>query len=141
MTTPADRPEPPPPEATPRVVLLVDDNAEIRAMLGRALRRCGCAVLEAPGGAEALALARALAGPLDLLVAHLLMPRMTGPELAARVRALHPGIPVLYFSGEVDAELLPRAFGAPADPVLRKPFRLEQVAARILALLGKPGPS
>ena len=64
----------------------------------------GFQVVEAADGREALAVASMLTGPPAILVTDVLMPGMSGPELAAELTAAHPGLPVLYLSGYVDDE-------------------------------------
>jgi len=91
------------PAAAPRsaagcAVLLVEDDPVVRAHINAQLRELGCRVEAAPGAAQALQ--RLEAGePVDILFTDVVMPGMSGIELAARARAMRPGLPVLLSSG------------------------------------------
>jgi PAS domain S-box-containing protein len=99
-------------------VLLVEDDPRVRAVAGLALRRAGYAVLEAPNGEAALELARGT-DHLDVLVTDLVMPRLGGADLAARLQAERPDLPVVFMSGYARQAQLP---DAGAGGVLQKPF-------------------
>jgi CheY-like chemotaxis protein len=114
-----------------RTVLLVDDEGGLRRVLGIVLRNAGYEVLEAADGHEALRLAEAHAGVLDLLAADVRLPGMGGPELAARLLTLRPGLKVLLLSGDdVPA-------GAPGGVAfLGKPFAPDALVAKVGEVLG-----
>jgi two-component system cell cycle sensor histidine kinase/response regulator CckA len=122
------------------VVLLVEDDDEVRALAGTILTQGGYTVLSAPDGKAALDLAAA-AGSIALLITDLMMPGLRGPELAERLIALRPGLRVLYISG----------FGAEAvgDHVLldggatylEKPFTPGALARAVRSSLDAPRPS
>ncbi|HEU4437847.1 MAG TPA: response regulator [Methylomirabilota bacterium] len=80
-------------------VLIVDDEEEVRAFTRDVLEMDGYAVLEAASAARALELGEAHPGALDLLITDVVMPGMTGPELARRLRARRPALRVLCISG------------------------------------------
>ena len=82
-----------------RTVLLAEDEPPVRRLVRRVLTRRGYHVIEAANGREALDIARAHPGPIDALVTDVVMPEMTGPELAEALRMDHPGLPVLFTSG------------------------------------------
>ena len=108
--------------AAQQSILVVEDDADVRASTARALRRAGYEVLEAPDGNEALALLSARAIPVDLVVSDIVMPRMGG---AAFIRALGerwPGVRVLFVSGYPGDSTDVRAVEALAIPVLEKPY-------------------
>jgi two-component system cell cycle sensor histidine kinase/response regulator CckA len=133
-------PSPQAPPAPARVgrVLLVDDEAGVRMVAGRALTRAGHELVLAGSGQEALDLLEA-EQPIDLLITDLAMPGMNGLELAERVRERHPEVPVLYISGYADQVL---ASVRPTDgsfEVLEKPFTPAALTARVAkALAGTP---
>ncbi len=109
----------------PRNILLVDDEKLVRVGTAEMLRSLGHHVTEAEGGADALA---KLAGTpaIDAIVTDYKMPQMDGAQLAIRIRATHPKIPILLISGYTGA----------ADPVadlprLHKPFGLNELAAAL----------
>jgi signal transduction histidine kinase/ActR/RegA family two-component response regulator len=106
-----------------RTVLLVEDEPDVRAYAGRVLSSAGYEVVAAAGGAEALATVADMAAAPALLVTDVLMPGMEGPELAASLAELQPGVPVLFVSGyieDVRREQLLR--GTPSSAFLAKPF-------------------
>jgi DNA-binding response OmpR family regulator len=82
-------------------VLIVDDEESILRFVQRVLQEAGCRVFIAHDGAEALTVAATIDG-LDLLVTDLMMPKMNGDELARRLRATEPDLPVLYLTGFSD---------------------------------------
>ncbi len=87
--------------ARPLSVLVVDDEELVRKFVERVLREAGYQTTVASDGAGALELASTLE-TLDLLVTDLMMPEMTGDELARRIRASSPGVKVLYITGFSD---------------------------------------
>jgi CheY-like chemotaxis protein len=92
-----DTPTPQPPRGT-ETILVVEDQRIVRRIILRTLQRSGYAVLEADNGLAALAVFAQHGGPIHLLVTDVLMPQMGGPELAERLRAVSPGLRVLYVS-------------------------------------------
>ena len=114
-------------------VLVVEDDASVRAGIVDALLAFGCDVHQAPGGTEALALLAS--GRPGLLLTDYLMPDMTGVELAVRARALMPELPVLVATGYADMGAIESAIGNGA--VLRKPFQLAELGAAV-ARLARP---
>jgi PAS domain S-box-containing protein len=127
-----------PPEAAdaPRadaVVLIVEDDEVVRRMTARALTEAGFTTLEAEDGVSALEMI-ATRDRLDLVVTDLGMPRMDGYELARRIRAERPGVPVLLISGYVQEDL--EGHGAEGWPLLRKPFPPEELVRRAAELVG-----
>jgi len=115
------------------VVLLAEDDDEIRSMLCEALEMLGYAVLTAADGEEAVALA-VDARHIDLLLTDVVMPGLAGPEVADHVHGRHPDVRVLFMSGYADAELDHHSLPDDAR-VLRKPFALRTMAARVRAVL------
>jgi len=81
------------------VLLLVEDEDSIREPATEILESRGYLVLPASGGAEALAIAQAHAGPIDLMITDVVMPGMNGNQLAEELRSLRPGMRVLFISG------------------------------------------
>ncbi len=114
-------------------ILVVDDEELVRQATAEMLRGLGYEVTEAPGGAAAVTLVRA-GLPVDLLVTDYLMPGQTGTALAAAVRTLRPGLPVLMVTGYANVS----SKEAGHLPRLAKPFREADLAARVAELV-EPG--
>jgi len=89
----------------PRTVLLVSADSAERLSIRSFLDKLGCAVLEVRSGAAALGICAADPGPIDLLVTGMLLPDMSGRELAERVVLLRPSLAVLSVSGEAGGDL------------------------------------
>jgi signal transduction histidine kinase/CheY-like chemotaxis protein len=106
------------------VVLLVEDNERVRGMSDAALRELGYTVIEAASGEEALAVL-ARQPRIDLLLTDVIMPDMSGRELADRARASRPGLNVLYTTGYA-----PNVVVDSGIEVLIKPFTIEQLAQK-----------
>jgi len=123
---------PPPPAALPRPVrplriLLVDDEDEVRQALAEMLVSQGHTVVGASGGLDALRTLEEDAG-IDLVITDLVMPAMTGWELANAVKASRPALPVGVVSGWGDVPEAAPATQAAVDFVLSKPLTLEALA-------------
>ena len=121
-------------------VLLVDDDEMVRKFASRVLRQAGYTVLPAKDAKEALA-ACALAGAsIRLLLTDVVMPQMRGPELAARVRALVPGVKVVFMSGYTEEGVVRSELLASGAMFLQKPIGLEQLTRKVREALDAPGP-
>ena len=116
-------------------VLLVEDERSVRAVTLRILRAQGYQVLEAGDGVEALALAERHPGPIHLLVADVVMPRMGGIELAHSLRALRPETRVLHVSGHVDRAFFDGPVSAAGAVFLQKPFLPQTLARKVREVL------
>lgn len=118
-------------------ILLAEDEVVIRLMLVEILTLQGYTVIEAGRGADALALAERAGQRVDLLVTDMSMPGMTGWELAKRLRAIRPGLPVLFVSGHNENETV--TWGKMDPPVehLFKPFTLESFLHRTRQMLDR----
>jgi two-component system, cell cycle sensor histidine kinase and response regulator CckA len=108
-------------EHASETVLLVEDDATVRALIGEVLRRRGYRLLVADGAARALELASTYGGPIDVLITDIVMPGMSGIALAGQIRETRAGTPVLFVSGYADDTAMPSGFLEGAA-FLRKPF-------------------
>jgi CheY-like chemotaxis protein len=115
------------------VILVVEDDEVVRRMTVRALSEAGFGTLEAEDGRAALRLIADRRERIDLVVTDLGMPNIDGYELARRLRAEDPGLPVLLISGHVQGGPTPER-GAPW-PLLRKPFPPEELLRQVAELL------
>ncbi|MDP3852578.1 ATP-binding protein [Phenylobacterium sp.] len=110
-------------------VLLVDDDAEVRAVAAHMLSELGCRVVEADGGAQALT--RLVADPdLQAALVDFAMPDQNGGQVADNLRRLRPGLPVVIMTGYADMDALAAAWNG---PLLRKPFTLQNLAREMAA--------
>lgn len=124
------------PGAPGRFVMVVDDNHALRRAIRQQLAAAGHRVVEADSAEEALPLIEAI-DTLDVLVSDVVMPGMSGPELAGAARALRPGLRVVLMTG---TDLDPAAAAAAGDlPLLRKPFRAEALIAAMQGCAGTTG--
>lgn len=116
-------------------ILLVEDEAMVRSSLVRVLERDGYEVLEEAGGEEALAAASAHDGAIDLLLTDVVMPHMSGNELAQELLAVRPETKVLFISGYTDDHLLnDGTLGRPVQ-LLPKPFTPRELSAKVREIL------
>ncbi len=122
-------------------VLLVEDEAAVRSLMADVLQRSGYRVLAASGGDQALALAAAEAGRLDLLVSDVVMPGMGGRELARRLVLERPDLKVLYVSGYADEAQGRRDGRIERGAFLQKPFTPVGLARRVREVLDGPAPA
>jgi two-component system cell cycle sensor histidine kinase/response regulator CckA len=128
----------PTPAAASETILFVEDDVAIRSIIRQVLLANGFVLLEAGGGAEALALAEQFRNPIQLLLSDLSMPQMNGMELAERLAPLHPETKVLFLSG-YEGGILPGDVAPPEDiPFLQKPFKNEVLLQKIRAILHPP---
>jgi CheY-like chemotaxis protein len=107
-------------------ILVVDDEPLMRVMMRRVLEQDGHAVLTAENGTDALSVFRSHEGEIDLLISDVSMPGMNGAELAAKLKADAPDLPVLLMSGFCDLECL--RFGFEFIP---KPFAVADLIGRV----------
>jgi signal transduction histidine kinase/ActR/RegA family two-component response regulator len=112
-------------------ILLVEDEEGVRELARDILRASGYTVLEARNGAEALLLCERHQGPLDMLLTDVVMPRMSGRELAERLAPLRPELSVLYMSGYTDDAVIRHGVLAAGTAFLQKPFTPAALVLRV----------
>ncbi|HVZ76871.1 MAG TPA: ATP-binding protein [Gemmatimonadaceae bacterium] len=118
-----------------QTILVVEDEDSIRQAMERALTRAGFSVLSAPDGPAALALAAAHAGEIHLTVSDLMMPGMSGRQLAERITVARSGMRVLFVSGFTDDDMIRRGMLAPNHAFLQKPFTLSALLSAVRSAL------
>jgi CheY-like chemotaxis protein len=118
-------------------VLIVDDQAEVRAIERACLERHGYTVLEASAGDTALRLAAAHKGVLHLLLTDVVMPGMSGADLARALVRVRPAVRVLYASGYSDAVVGQHGVSEPAGNFIQKPFTSSQLLRRMRDILDR----
>jgi two-component system, cell cycle sensor histidine kinase and response regulator CckA len=118
-----------------KTILVVDDEDKMRKILRLGLTGQGLTVLEAAGGDEALRVCKDYPGSIHLLLVDVVMPGMSGVELAPQIMALRPDIKVILMSGYRDDHILLNAALNPNTPFFHKPFTLEDLVKKIRELL------
>jgi CheY-like chemotaxis protein len=116
-------------------VLLVEDEQALRALARRVLEGSGYTVLEAANGDEALRVAAAHTGEIDLLVTDVVMPMMGGRELVERLGSTRPKTRVLYMSGYTDGDIVRRGLVQRTRSFVQKPFTAEQLSRKVREVL------
>jgi DNA-binding NtrC family response regulator len=111
-----------PPDGSRPTILAVDDDVNVLRLLEKTLSRAGYRVLAADGGWSAIRAYENSAEPIHLLLTDVIMPDLTGPVLAERLRARQPDLQVLFISGFHDAELVQRFVTRKGYTLLPKPF-------------------
>ena len=119
-------------------VLLVEDQAEVRALAAEVLAAAGYRILEAGCGNEALAMSPPVLQQVRMLVTDVVMPEMSGRELAEKLRAVRPDLRVLYISGYTPNEIAHRGVLDPGVEYLPKPFTPAQLTEKVQAVLERP---
>ncbi len=121
-----------------KTLLVVDDDPMVRDVEVQVLRQQGYTVLEAPGSAEALRLARE-AAVIHLLITDFSMPEVDGLELSRQFRLVHPKTPVLMVSGSFPL-MQNRANDLDRFDFLAKPFQFDELVDRVRSLLDDAAP-
>lgn len=113
------------------VILLAEDEERVRSLAAIVLTQQGYKVIEACDGQQALEIAERCAGEIHLLFSDIMMPRMSGLELAERLRRARPGIKVLFMSGYTGDVVAQEGALNPSIPFLQKPFTVRALALKV----------
>jgi len=119
-------------------VLLTEDEQDVREVAREFLESAGYKVLQAPGGEAALELARVYDGAIELLITDMVMPGMSGRELARQMRGARQGIRVIYMSGYSEHSAGEAAKGESSAVVLTKPFSRSALLRTVREILQQP---
>ncbi|MCK6624105.1 MAG: response regulator [Anaerolineae bacterium] len=137
--SPATPLTPPPTQPAARAgtetILLVEDDEMVRHLVQRELQAEGYTVMEASSGDKALALVKQHEGEIDLLLTDVVMPYMSGRELAEQLKELYPQIKVLFISGYTSDSVVRRGLLTAEIEFLPKPFSLGKLASKIREVL------
>jgi CheY-like chemotaxis protein len=116
-------------------IFIVEDEDLVRELASRSLRERGYRVIEARQGAEALRLLEQQPAAVDLVITDVVMPEMGGRELARRLAALRPSLPVLFISGYTGEDVIQRGLLEPRAPFQQKPFTPDGLARKVREML------
>ena len=116
-------------------VLVVEDEEALRALVRECLEACGYTVVEARHPEHALQVAQEHPAPLHLLITDVVMPGMSGRELAQRLAESRDAMKVLYMSGYTDDAIVRHGVLAEDMAFLQKPFTIEALARKVRAVL------
>ncbi|MBI3965851.1 MAG: response regulator [Chloroflexi bacterium] len=142
--SPGAVPAPVPSEPLPggiETILLAEDEAGVRNLAKESLELAGYTVITATGGQEALQLAATYPDDIDLLVTDVVMPQMSGRQLATLLTATRPTLKVLYMSGYTDDVIVEHAVLEPGLAFLNKPFGPAALVRRVRQVLDSPSTS
>jgi signal transduction histidine kinase/CheY-like chemotaxis protein len=117
-------------------VLLVEDDRAVRTVVDNVLRRHGYAVLQAAGAREALLTAQQHAGAIDLVLADVIMPEMSGPEMVTLLAERHPETRAVYLSGYSAETLVREGVLTPRAPLVQKPVSPRDLLHAVRSALG-----
>jgi len=122
---------------TEKVILVADDDDDVRELVVFRLDRAGYTVLAAADGEQALEIA--VARPPDLCLIDVMMPKLDGYEVTERLRANDSlaGVPVILLTASVDEAAVDRGFAAGADEYMTKPFAPRELVRRVAAALDR----
>lgn len=119
-------------------ILLVEDDDGVRLLAQSILRSAGYTVLPASNGGEAILLSEQHQGPIQLMVTDVVMPKMSGRELATRLAPMRPEMKTLFLSGYTDDAVLRHGILAEKMPFLQKPFKTEVLPQKVREVLDSP---
>ncbi|MEO7362778.1 MAG: response regulator [Gemmatimonadaceae bacterium] len=119
-------------------VLVVDDDAHVRALAHRVLDRLNYEATEVVDGAEALEFLRADPTQVDAVLLDMTMPRLNGEDTLRGIRALAPWMPVILMSGHDEREVTPRLLEHGLGGYLQKPFTVDALASMFARVVGPP---
>jgi len=112
-------------------VLVVEDEEMVRQLASHVLRRNGYAVLEAANAGEALLIGEKHEGAIDLLLSDVVMPRVSGADLARRLKSLRPELKVLFMSGYSEEAMVQHGLAELGSSVLEKPFTPQALLSEV----------
>jgi len=122
-----------------RTILVVEDNGALRRLMLRILEGCGYSVLEAANGHQGMDLFQQQ-GTVDLAIIDMVMPGMSGLDVAAEIERQQPGTKILYVSGHGSSVAIDSISRRTPDRVLLKPFDAADLIDRVAQLLQLDGP-
>jgi two-component system, cell cycle sensor histidine kinase and response regulator CckA len=116
-------------------ILLVEDEEPLRKVIIELLTQIGYHVLSAANGKEAIEVAKTYPEKIHLLITDVIMPEISGPELAGELCAARPDLKVIYISGYTDDSLAPEGVLQPGTVLVNKPFSVRVLSAKMREVL------
>lgn len=116
-------------------ILVVEDDNTLREVIPRTLKKYGYQVLEAANGGEALLIGEKHQAPMHLLLTDMVLPQISGRELADRLRPLRPGLKILYMSGYTEHAIINNGILKEGEGFLQKPFKVKNLLEKIREVL------
>jgi DNA-binding NtrC family response regulator len=116
-------------------ILIVEDEEEVRKLAGKILERQGYKILETFNGDDALVACEKSRIPIHLMLADVVMPGMSGSELAKLLKPLYPEIKILYMSGYTDDSIVRHGVLEKGVNYIQKPFTMEGLARKVREVL------
>jgi two-component system, cell cycle sensor histidine kinase and response regulator CckA len=116
-------------------IMVVDDEPLVRSLTARILREAGLEVIEAPDGRDAWVRLQSLAPSIHLVLSDVVMPHLTGTELAGRIRQAWPYLPVLLMSAYTPEQLAARGLNGTDLEILTKPFDVQTLVQKVRACM------
>lgn len=123
------------PDGVRKTVLVVDDDVSVLRVAAKVLQRGGYEVLEAGSGPEALEVADAAGGRIDLLLTDVVMPRMNGRELSEALLARYPKVRVLFMSAYTEDEVILQGVRVAEVNFINKPFTVDGLRKKVREVL------
>jgi DNA-binding NtrC family response regulator len=117
-----------------KIILVVDDEPEVRKLVGAMVTHYGYKALTADSGEHAIAIFKKNR-PIDLLLTDVVAPGMSGPLLAQKLTEMQPGLKVLFMSGYDNTNVVKTYVEKQGHALLRKPFDLEALGAKVQDML------
>jgi signal transduction histidine kinase len=124
--------------AKPSTILLAEDEQGVRTLLEMALTRAGHRVIASRSGPDAVLAGNNVTGPIDLLITDVVMPGLSGPEVAEQLRRSHPEMRTLFLSGYASHAALPKRVTEERAAFLQKPFTVETLMSKVRERLTQP---
>ncbi len=125
------------PDDVKKTILVVDDEPEVRKLVGAMVQRHGYNVMTADSGEHAITLFKKH-HPIDLLLTDVVAPGMSGPMLADKLTEMQPGLRVLYMSGYDQTKMVQKYVVEKGHALLHKPFTLEELGKKVQEIMNRP---